>query len=160
MSVWCIHAVYGCTLTTKLPPTHPDVFTSGSKKRWKCRIQNVEPTTGDVGCGHIQPWVHLIAATDLTCFYILSFSFFLFELAVACLLCGQCGVRAWQLLFKSRSDGRCPHVKKKKVLVLGVLPWIKDRRSLMVKGKVTVTQTAFSHQLVTCKQWGLRSTEV
>lgn len=50
--------------------------------------------------------------------------------------------------------------EKKKVLVLGVLPWIKDRRSLMVKGKVTVTQTAFSHQLVTCKQWGLRSTEV
>lgn len=48
--------------------------------------------------------------------------------------------------------------EKKKVLVLGVLPWIKDRRSLMVKGKVTVTQTAFSHQLVTCKQWGLRLT--
>lgn len=44
----------------------------------------------------------------------------------------------------------------------GVLPWIKDRGSLMVKGKVTVAQAAFSHQpshsqAVKChvrQQWG------
>lgn len=103
------------------------------------------------------------AATVLSCFFFPTPHPppFLVQLTIACLVAGQCGVKAWQLLFKSRSDEQCAGVKK--CVGFGVLPWIKDRGSLVVKGKVTDAQTAFSHQPVTRKQsceTGLRLTQL
>lgn len=105
---------------------------------------------------------HLNHSSTLTssrpfCFFFLFFaalcSFFgsLLSQQLHVYLFGQCCVKVRRLLSMPRSDGQCPGVEKN-VLGFEFLSRIKDRGSLVVKGKVSVGQPAFSHQTVIRKQ--------